>query len=92
MQNRSKSRRLTPWDGEKDVGADNLIPYSAYERGSNENMNRIIRWFCPKGTNFDTITAAEVARVEEWLANYPRRIREWKTPQMLHDEYMTVAA
>ena len=67
-------------------------PYSAYERGSNENMNRIIRRWFPKGTNFDTITAAEVAMVEEWLANYPRRILGWKTPQMLYDEYMTVAA
>ena len=67
-------------------------PYSAYERGSNENMNRIIRRFFPKGTNFDDVTAAEVAAVEEWLANYPRRILGWKTPQMLYDEYMTVAA
>ncbi len=67
-------------------------PYSAYERGSNENMNRIIRRFFPKGTNFDNVTAEEVARVEEWLANYPRRILGWKTPQMLFDEYMTVAA
>lgn len=51
-------------------------PYSAYERGSNENMNRIIRRFFPKGTNFDEVTAAEVAEVETWLANYPRRILE----------------
>ena len=41
-------------------------PYSAYERESNENMNRIIRRFFPKGTNFDNVSAAEV---EEWLAN-----------------------
>ncbi|WP_295765711.1 IS30 family transposase [uncultured Oscillibacter sp.] len=67
-------------------------PYSAYERGSNENMNRIIRRFFPKGTNFDDVTATEVATVEKWLANYPRRILGWKTPQMLFDEYMTVAA
>ena len=46
-------------------------PYSAYERGSNENMNRIIRRFFPEGINFDNVSAAEV---EEWLANYPRRI------------------
>ncbi|MCI8813498.1 MAG: hypothetical protein HFG12_09725, partial [Oscillibacter sp.] len=38
------------------------------------------------------ISAAEVAEIEEWLANYPRRILGWKTPQMLYDEYMTVAA
>ena len=67
-------------------------PYSAYERGSNENMNRIIRRFFPKGTNFDNVSAAEVAEVAEWLANYPRRILGWKTPQTLYDEYMTVAA
>lgn len=67
-------------------------PYSTYERGSNENMNRIIRRFFPKGTNFDEVTAAEVAEVEEWLANYPHRILGWKTPQMLYDEYTSIAA
>lgn len=64
-------------------------PYSAYERGSNENMNRIIRRFFPKGTNFDTVTAAEVAEVEAWLANYPRKILGWKTPQMLFEYFTT---
>lgn len=67
-------------------------PYSAYERGSNENMNRIIRRFFPKGTNFDNVTAAEVAEVEAWLANYPRKILGWKTPQMLFDRYISEAA
>ena len=64
-------------------------PYSAYERGSNENMNRIIRRFFPKGTNFDKVTAAEVSEVAEWLANYPRRILGWKTPQMLFEQCTT---
>ncbi|MEH2934055.1 hypothetical protein [Acutalibacter sp. JLR.KK004] len=52
-------------------------------------MNRIIRRFFPKGTSFDEVTAAEVAEVEEWLANYPRRILGWATPQMLFDRYIT---
>ena len=55
-------------------------------------MNRIIRRFFPKGTNFDLISASEVAEAEAWLANYPRRILGWKTPRMLFDEYTTVAA
>ena len=64
-------------------------PYTASERGSNENMNRIIRRFFPKGTNFDQVTAAEVAEVESWLANYPRRILGWKTPQILFEKYIS---
>jgi len=37
-------------------------PYFAYERGSNENMNRLIRRFFPKGTNFDNVTKEQAGR------------------------------
>lgn len=49
-------------------------PYSSYERGTNENINRMIRRFFPKGTNFDTVTKEQVAMVENWINNYPRKI------------------
>ena len=49
-------------------------PYSSYERGSNENENRIIRRHFPKGTDFGNVTAAEVKRAERWIARYPRKI------------------
>lgn len=49
-------------------------PYSSYERGTNENINRMIRRFFPKGTNFDEVTPAQVAAVESWINNYPRGI------------------
>lgn len=49
-------------------------PYSSYERGTNENINRMIRRFFPKGTNFDEIKPAQVAAVESWINNYPRGI------------------
>lgn len=49
-------------------------PYSSYERGTNENINRMIRRFFPKGTNFDDVTPAQVAAVESWINNYPRKI------------------
>lgn len=49
-------------------------PYSSYERGTNENINRMIRRFFPKGTNFDLITKKQIAFVEEWINNYPRKI------------------
>lgn len=49
-------------------------PYSSYERGTNENINRMIRRFFPKGTNFDTVTKQQIAMVEIWINNYPRKI------------------
>ena len=49
-------------------------PYSAYERGTNENINRMIRRFYPKGCNFDQVTPEEVQRLEDWINHYPRRI------------------
>ena len=66
-------------------------PYSAYERGSNENMNRIIRRFFPKGTNFDTVTAAEVKRAEDWLNHYPRKILNWQAPETLFRRALAAA-
>lgn len=67
-------------------------PYSAYERGSNENMNRIIRRFFPKGTNFDNVTAAEVAAAEEWMNNYPRRVLGWRSSASLYRECLALTA
>lgn len=49
-------------------------PYSSYERGTNENINRMIRRFFPKGTNFDAVKPKQVAMVQAWINNYPRKI------------------
>ena len=57
-------------------------PYSSYERGSNENENKIIRRHFPKGTD-GKVTAVDVKRAEGWIANYPRKILGWKTSEMI---------
>lgn len=49
-------------------------PYSSWERGSNENVNIMIRRKHPKGTNFAKVSAAEIAATERWINNYPRKI------------------
>lgn len=61
-------------DGEKRTTVYYCHAYSSCERGTNENINRMIRRQLPKGTDFDKVTAAEVRRVESWLNNYPREI------------------
>lgn len=52
-------------------------PYSSWERGSNENQNRMIRRHFPKGTSFDKVTNSAVKKVQEWLNSYPREILGW---------------
>lgn len=49
-------------------------PYSAWERGSNENANKLIRRFIPKGTDIGKISHERVKMIEYWINNYPRRI------------------
>ena len=49
-------------------------PYSSWERGTNENINRMIRRFFPKGIDFDTVSEKQVQAVENWINNYPRKI------------------
>lgn len=56
-------------------------PYSAYERGSNENLNRMIRRFIPKGADIGKYTKQEIKRIEQWLNTYPRKILDYRTPQ-----------
>ena len=56
-------------------------PYSSWERGSNENANRIIRRFIPKGCDISKFTRKQIRRVEEWINNYPRKILDFKTAE-----------
>ena len=49
-------------------------PYSSYERGTNENINGMIRRWFPKGTDFGKVRVSDVQAVENWLNAYPREI------------------
>jgi len=58
-------------------------PYSSWERGSNENGNRILRRFVPKGTDIGKLTAKELQRIEDWVNNYPRKILGYKSANQI---------
>ncbi len=55
-------------------------PYASWERGTNENINGLIRWYLPKGTDFRRITTEQVARIENLLNSRPRKCLGYKTP------------
>jgi transposase, IS30 family len=67
---------------EADAGITSYFahPYHSWERGTNENTNGLIRWYFPKGTDFTTVSEAEIAAVEYALNTRPRKRLGWKTP------------
>lgn len=60
-------------------------PYTASERGTNENINRMIRRHFPKGTNFDLVTPGQVKQVETWINTYPRAVLGYASAQDIFD-------
>lgn len=59
-------------------------PYHSWEKGSIENLNRIIRRWFPKWTNFATVSDEEIKRVCNIIANSPREILGFKSPNQVH--------
>ena len=51
--------------------------YSAWQRGSNENANGLLRRFFPKGTDFSQIPQAEINQVVERINSWPRKCLKW---------------
>ena len=49
-------------------------PFSAWERGTNENINKMIRRFIPKGADISAYTKQDIKRIQNWINNYPRRV------------------
>ena len=55
-------------------------PYAAWERGTNENMNGLLRQYFPKKSDLKTITNKEIHAVMNKLNNRPRKCLDFKTP------------
>ena len=58
-------------------------PYCSGERGTNENNNRMIRRWIPKGVLIDDISISFIKKIEDWLNNYPRAMFDYKSSNML---------
>lgn len=55
-------------------------PYHSWERGSNENVNGLIRRFIPKKTDLYSVTEKQLSEIEYKLNNRPRKCLNYNTP------------
>ncbi|WIE56219.1 IS30 family transposase [Curtobacterium sp. MCBD17_003] len=64
-------------------------PHSPWQRGSNENLNGLLRVdYFPKGTDFNTVTDTELQAVQDQLNRRPRQTLRFRTPAEKLDEYI----
>lgn len=55
-------------------------PYAAWQRGTNENRNGLIRRYFPKRTDFARLTQTEIERVESAINDRPMKCLGYRTP------------
>jgi len=85
-------RRTLTWDQGKELAMHQQITeqtgtrvffcdaHSPWQRGSNENMNGLLRDYFPKGTDLRGVTPEELARVADEINNRPRKTLDWARP------------
>ncbi len=95
-------RRTLTWDQGKELalhpqitaatGTDVFFcdPHSPWQRGSNENMNGLLRDYFPKGTDLSAHTADDVVRIAAEVNDRPRKTLAWQRPaDLFHTAIVT---
>ena len=63
--------------------------YCSWERGSNENNNKLIRRYLPKGMDIGEVSEERIKEIEEWMNTYPRKLWNGKSSKEIHVEEFT---
>jgi IS30 family transposase len=66
-------------------------PYSAWQRGTNENTNGLVRQFFPKGTDLANISEHRFSKVQQLLNDRPRKRLGYRTPNEVLASRLQVA-
>lgn len=93
-----KARRTMTYDNGLEAAAHEAVTaaigmkyyfaktYSSWQRGTNENRNGLVRFYLPKNIDLDTITAAQIKRVENLINNRPMKCLNYQTPNEAYDK------
>ena len=67
-------------------------PFASWERGSNENLNGLLRQYVPKKRAMSTVSDEEIRMIRNRLNNRPRKRLGFKTPaEVFHQSLKRVA-
>lgn len=61
-------------------------PYCAWQKGTNENLNKLLREFYPKGRNLARVSAKTLTQNVAKINNRPKKVLNYKTPADLFEQ------
>lgn len=86
LDNGKEFSRFKELERQTGLAAYFAAPYAAWQRGTNENTNGLLRFYFPKGTRFRHLPEKKLAKAVERLNNRPRKCLGYRTPQEVFDE------
>jgi IS30 family transposase len=95
-------REALTWDQGREMAHRQLISsttgmgvyfceaHSPWQRGSNENMNGLLRQYFPKGTDLRVHSATDLQAAADEINQRPRKTLDWARPVDLFDQLLSL--
>lgn len=86
LDNGSEGARFDDIERETGLKVYFAAPYAAWQRGTNENTNGLIRQYFPKGTDFRRVSDKALRIAVDRLNDRPRKCLGYRTPHEVFTE------
>ena len=78
----------------RELGIDTYFcePFASWQKGSVENVNKLLRRYLPRDTKIDGLTHNDIYAIQEKLNNRPRKRLNYQTPNEVINNYLKSGA